>query len=360
MLVPSKKISPLVGWSSRRISRPTVVLPQPDSPTSPSVSPGWIEKLTSSTARTTAFLVAELGAHREMLGQPAHREHGAGALRRRLQRAGAARGPGDLAVRDLGVAMAARHAAGVGRIERRLLVAYRNAERTTRRKAAARRCVGEVRHQAFDGLEPRAARPVEPRHRAQQPHRVGMARPVEHRVGRALFGHARGVHHDDAVGVARHHAEIVRDDDQRDVELARQVLHQLQDLRLDGDVERGGRLVGDDELGIAGEPDRDHHALAHAAGELVRILVEPAFGVGDADELQQLDGAGARLRVVHSHVDRQRLGDLQPDGEQRVERGHRLLEDHRDVAAADLAHLLVVEIEQALAVEDRCGRGCGR
>jgi hypothetical protein len=50
-------------------------------------------------------------------------------------------------------------------------------------------------------------------------------------------------------------------------------------------------------------------------------------------------------------MDGQRLGDLQPDGEQRVERGHRLLEDHRDVAAANLAHLFVVEIEQALAVE---------
>ena len=63
----------------------------------------------------------------------------------------------------------------------------------------------------------------------------------------------------------------------RDAELARQVLHQLQDLRLDGDVERGGRLVGDDQLGIAREPDRDHHPLAHAARELVRILVEAAL-----------------------------------------------------------------------------------
>ena len=127
-----------------------------------------------------------------------------------------------------------------------------------------------------------------------------MARPVEHGLGLALFGHARGVHHDDAVGVARHHAEIVRDDDERDVELARQVLHQLQDLRLDGDVERGGRFVGDHQLRIAGQPDRDHDALAHAAGELVRILVEPAFGVGDADQRQQLDGARARLRVGHA------------------------------------------------------------
>ena len=160
--------------------------------------------------------------------------------------------------------------------------------------AASRRLGGRP----VDGLELAAARPVEPRHRAQQAHRVGMARAVEHVVGGALLDDARRIHHVDAVGVARDHAEIVRDDDQRDVELARQILHQLEDLRLDGDVERGGRLVGDDELRIAGEPDRDHHALAHAAGELVRILLEPALGVGDADQLQQLERARARAGLV--------------------------------------------------------------
>jgi hypothetical protein len=37
-------------------------------------------------------------------------------------------------------------------------------------------------------------------------------------------------------------------------------------------------------------------------------------------------------------VQAQRLGDLVADGEHRVERGHRLLEDHRDAVAADRAH----------------------
>ena len=157
--------------------------------------------------------------------------------------------------------------------------------RTARRKAASRRRRAQVGRQALDGLEPDAARQIEPRHRAHQADGVGMQRPQEDVVGGALLDDVRRIHHVDAVGVARDHAEIVGDDDQRDVEPPRQILHQLEDLRLDGDVERGGRLVGDDELGIAGEPDRDHHALAHAAGELVRILLQPPLAVGDADEL---------------------------------------------------------------------------
>src|SRR5262245_29297763 len=46
--------SPEVGSINRRIVRPVVDLPQPDSPTRPSVSPGWISKVTSSTACTRA------------------------------------------------------------------------------------------------------------------------------------------------------------------------------------------------------------------------------------------------------------------------------------------------------------------
>ena len=105
-------------------------------------------------------------------------------------------------------------------------------------------------------------------------------------------------------------------------------------------------------FGIAREPDRDHHALAHAAGELVRILVEAALGVGDAHHLQELGRALARGGHVHPQVDQQRLHDLEADGEHRVERRHRLLEDHRDVAPANLAHLVVGELQQVAALEE--------
>ena len=55
---------------------------------------------------------------------------------------------------------------------------------------------------------------------------------------------------------------------------------QLEDLRLHGDVERGGRLVGDQQVGLIGERHRDHHALALAAGELVRIARQRLSGSG--------------------------------------------------------------------------------
>ena len=79
--------------------------------------------------------------------------------------------------------------------------------------------------------------------------------------------------------------------------LALELAEQLEDLRLDGHVQRGRRLVGDQQLGLARQRHRDHHALPHAAGHLVRVLVQPPARVGDADVAQRLLGDLVRLRA---------------------------------------------------------------
>ena len=54
-----------------------------------------------------------------------------------------------------------------------------------------------------------------------------------------------------------------------------QLVQQVEDLRLHRHVQRRGRLVGHQQRGIAGQRHGDHHALAHAARQLVRIAVRP-------------------------------------------------------------------------------------
>ena len=139
--------------------------------------------------------------------------------------------------------------------------------------------------------------------------------------------------------------------------------HQLEDLRLDGDVERGGRLVGDEEVGLHRQRHRDHHALAHAARELVRVAAQPAARVGNADPLEH------RHREIVGRLARElgamgvdRFPQLRADGEHRIERGHRLLEDHRDAVAADAAHLGQRQREQVPAAKEdaSAGDGAGR
>ena len=103
------------------------------------------------------------------------------------------------------------------------------------------------------------------------------------------------------------------DQHHRHAEAVLHVLQQIEDLRLDGDVERGGRLVGDDEFRLAGQRHRDHDALAHAAGELVRVIMQAAGGIGDLHQLEHVDGAGQRVLVGKTLVAAQHLGDLLAD-----------------------------------------------
>ena len=100
---------------------------------------------------------------------------------------------------------------------------------------------------------------------------------------RRLLNLAAGIHHHDALGDFSDHTEIMGDQNDRRADAALEVQHQLQDLRLDRDVKRRGRLVGDQELWIAGERHGDHHALAHAAGELMRIFAHAPRRLRDAD-----------------------------------------------------------------------------
>ena len=90
-------------------------------------------------------------------------------------------------------------------------------------------------------------------------------------AGAALNDLAR-VHDGDFVAGLGDNAHVVGDEDDGGAELALQLLHQLQNLSLYGDVEGGGGLVGDEQVGLAQQRHGDHDALLHTARKLVGIL----------------------------------------------------------------------------------------
>src|SRR5580765_2247114 len=186
---------------------------------------------------------------------------------------------------------------------------------------------------------------VETRDRPEQPPGVRVLRVVEERTLRGSLDHAARVHDDDLVRDVRNDSQVVGDQDHRRVELVLQAVDQLDDLRLDRHVERRRRLVRDQHVRVARERHRDHRALAHSARKLVWIIVDARLRIRNADLLQQVDCASARLFLVGPLVNSNRLGDLHPDGVHRVQRGHRVLEDHRHLVAANVLQLVLVHLE---------------
>jgi hypothetical protein len=147
-----------------------------------------------------------------------------------------------------------------------------------------------------------------------------------------------GVHHRDAVRHLRHDRQVVRDEEQRHAALLLQLEEQLEDLRLDGDVERGGGLVGDQHLGIHRQRPGDHHPLLQAAGKLERILAEAPLGVGYADCLEECNGFLTRILLPCASMSFKNFRNLPAHGKHRIQRGGGLLEDHRHAPAAHRAH----------------------
>src|SRR5690349_9828821 len=78
---------------------------------------------------------------------------------------------------------------------------------------------------------------------------------------------------------------------------------------------------------------------------------EPSLRRRDADLGQELDGAVAALLAAAAFMRRQAFHDLVADGEAGIEAGHRLLEDHGDVLADDLAPRARAEAQYVLALE---------
>src|SRR5205085_10655921 len=100
----------------------------------------------------------------------------------------------------------------------------------------------------------------------------------------------------------------------------------------------------------------DHHPLAHAARELVRIVAPSLLGVGDPHQVEQLDHARRGLRVTEVSVGTDDLDDLIPDAVHRVQRRQRVLEDHGDAVAADVAATVGVHAYEVVApVQDLAG-----
>ena len=233
---------------------------------------------------------------------------------------------------------------------------------------------------------------------------VGVARILEHLQARPRLDDASAMHDDDLLGTLRGQAEVVGHQEHRRAQLMGQPPEVIQDAALDSHIQGAGRLVGNEQAGTRSQTDGDEGALTHAAGELVRVLLSAAGGVGQADVLQQEghllgdgdpaggdggDPAGLPPAVTIRPIARdlvpltpipgvligcgddsetiigdagqpvgaQRLTHLEADGPHRVEIGHGILRDHPDLTAAQPPHAALGNTGDVLVPEQDAAPG---
>ena len=113
--------------------------------------------------------------------------------------------------------------------------------------------------------------------RGDQGLRIRVRRRGKNLCGGASFHNAATLHDGDARRELRDDWQAVRDQQISKREIALQILQQLKNLRTHGNVERGDRLVGNDQAWAQDQGSRDADALSLPAGKFVRVARERVF-----------------------------------------------------------------------------------
>jgi hypothetical protein len=184
-----------------------------------------------------------------------------------------------------------------------------------------------------------------------QAFRIGMTRLGEQLPRRRALDQASGIEHRHLVAEVGGKTQIMRDEHQGRAGARLQLGDQPNDTRLDRDVERGRRLVGDNEPRIAGEGHGDEYTLAHATRELMGIFAQDVGTLAQMDRIEQRQRPFAALAACRDAQAAEMLVELRADGTGRIKRRQRLLRYESNIIAEQRTASRRRQAEKILAVE---------
>ena len=164
-----------------------------------------------------------------------------------------------------------------------------------------------------------------------------MFRIVKNFFNCSVFHQFARIHHRTVIAHFRYNAEVMRDQDHGCTLFLLQRSHHIQNLRLDRNVKSCCRLIRDQKFRFAGQRDRDHDTLFHTAGKLMWVILIPLRN--DAYHRKHILRTSQRLHFGTMTMQKNHFRDLLSYCFYRIQRRHRILKDHRNLFAADVAHL---------------------
>ena len=189
------------------------------------------------------------------------------------------------------------------------------------------------------------------RDRPEQRLRIGVLHFVEDILDGAILHRLAGIHHADPVAGLQHQPEVVTDEEHRGAVFGPQLLHELHHGGFHRHVERGRRLIEDQQRRLRHQRHGDHDALLLSAGKLVRVGLQDTLRVRQLHVGDHLERAVVGILFGHAGMDHRHLHQLLADPHGGVQARHRFLIDHRDLAAADVAQFILRHLAKVAALE---------
>ena len=159
-------------------------------------------------------------------------------------------------------------------------------------------------------------------------------------------------HHMDRVGDPADDSQVVADEDHRHAEALFEFCEEIEDFSGNRHVESRRRLIRDQQIRVAGDRHRNRDALALAAGQFMRICMQPASRLGNAGEVQKFLRpciCRAARQTGFQTQDRANLGAHRKQG---IEGRHGLLEHHGDTPAKQRIEPFLGKREKLHALEE--------
>lgn len=153
---------------------------------------------------------------------------------------------------------------------------------TTSRKAAARGGIDRTCDLALHDDALTLFIDIRNRNRGQQALRIRVQRKLKQLLGGALFYQTAQIHDHDLVRNVLHNRQVVSNKHIGQALFRLQILQKIQDLRLNGHIQRGNRLVTDNKLGVQRQRPGNTDTLTASAVQLMRI--------GKHEPLRKADG----------------------------------------------------------------------
>ena len=169
-----------------------------------------------------------------------------------------------------------------------------------------------------------------------------MARVVEQLFYIRKLDDLSCVQNGNTVSDIRYDTKVVGNKHDGIVILFLKVLDQLQDLRLNRNIQRSCRLIADEDLRTAGKCNRNNDTLSHTAGILERIIIETLLCVRNTNLFHQLKRLCPCFHLANILMLHDNRSDLFSDCDNRVQGSHRILEYGCNFLAADLAPVIRV------------------